>query len=181
MPGRRRCADALLVERPGITLEQIDLSGNEPAEAARRIGQLTTEFGERPFDLTRAPLARWCLIRLAAEHHQLLHVEDHLIHDGRSFEVFLEDLLLCYRQLSDGQAPQLPPALSYERYVAHCESEAFRSKVAADLSWWREQLAGAELGAFTFRGLARRVGSRRGYQGAQLRQQLPTELVDRPA
>ncbi|MBG0560225.1 condensation domain-containing protein [Actinoplanes aureus] len=158
---------------------EIDLSHLPPAEAEQRMAELGVTFGEAPFDTGRAPLARWCLVRLSEERHRLWHVEDHLIHDGRSFAVFLEDLLIAYRMLAEGGPPVLAPAVSYREYVEHCASDGFRSRVDRDLTWWREHLAGAELGAFAFRGLAHRVGTRHGYRGAQLRRRLPAELVTR--
>jgi amino acid adenylation domain-containing protein len=168
-----------IVEDVRITVAEIDL-GDLPAAAAQaRLARLVVEVGEAPFDTGRAPLARWCLVRLSAEHHQLLHVEDHLIHDGRSFVVFLGDLIGAYRTLAEGRTPELAPAVSYRDYVEYCASDDFRSRVAAHLVWWQTHLEGAELGPFEFRGLAHRIGTRHGYRGGQVRRRLPAELMNR--
>ncbi|OWQ87470.1 hypothetical protein CDN99_17860 [Roseateles aquatilis] len=60
------------------------------------------------FDLARPPLFRWDLFRLADDEHLLLITEHHIIHDGHSFRVLLQDLQACYNALVRGRALQLP-------------------------------------------------------------------------
>ncbi|MEV5721082.1 condensation domain-containing protein [Amycolatopsis mediterranei] len=175
---------ALATEHSGRTLqrvgdtaepvvEEIDLSGTGATELDE---SLLSSLTGHPFDLAVAPLARWWLVRFSPRHHQLVHVESHLIHDGRSVGLFLTELLETYRRLCRGEAPALPSSVSYADYVEHCATPAFRSAVEADLAWWRERLAGADLGGPTFRGLAKRIGTRREFAGAQSRRQLPAGL-----
>jgi hypothetical protein len=54
------------------------------------------------FDLSRPPLLRWGLFRLAETHHVLLHMEHHLLHDGVSFRILLRDLAEAYNAMVDG-------------------------------------------------------------------------------
>jgi amino acid adenylation domain-containing protein len=154
-------------------VEEIDLSGTGATELDE---SLLRSLTGHPFDLGTAPLARWWLVRFSPRHHQLVHVESHLIHDGRSIGLFLAELLETYRRLCRGEEPALPPSVSYTDYLEHCATPAFRSAVEVDLRWWQEKLAGADLGGLTFRGLAKQVGTRREFAGAQLRRQLPAGL-----
>ncbi|WP_158841388.1 non-ribosomal peptide synthetase [Saccharothrix deserti] len=163
-----------LVDLPDVPIASVDLAGAADAEA--EFGRLVATFTDESFDLTRAPLAKWCVVRFSADHHRLLHAEDHLIHDGRSFAVFLADMFTAYRELSEGREPVLAPAVTYVEYLDHCKSPAFRAGVEDRLEWWRTSLAGADLGTFGFRGLGRRVGTRRGFGGGQVRRELPADL-----
>jgi amino acid adenylation domain-containing protein len=50
----------------------------------------------RPFDLSRAPLMRFGLIRLAEEKHILMVDMHHIITDGTSLGIFIKELLTLY-------------------------------------------------------------------------------------
>ncbi|SCG75996.1 non-ribosomal peptide synthetase [Micromonospora coxensis] len=51
---------------------------------------------ERPFDLARGPLLRCTLIRLAPQRARLLVVAHHLVFDGQSTSIFVDDLAAAY-------------------------------------------------------------------------------------
>ena len=90
----------------------------------------------RPFDLTRAPLARIELIRIGATHHALLVVAHHLVFDGWSAAVFFEELASGYKALRAGQAPDWPPPQSFRAFAL--EERARRTGAAAQiqLNYW---------------------------------------------
>jgi amino acid adenylation domain-containing protein len=63
----------------------------------------------RPFDLTRAPLFRAKLYRLAAHRHVLFFNISHLVCDGWSIEVLLRELRALYALRRDGAGSPPPP------------------------------------------------------------------------
>ncbi|MFD0267737.1 condensation domain-containing protein [Streptomyces sp. NPDC127106] len=190
--------DAVVDHHPGLRLALVDRAGGEPgqriaegvsarvvehdlrgsADQEAEFGKLVTEHAVAPFDLAAAPLLRWLLVRTADDRVRLVHTEHHLIHDGRSFAVFLTDLFAAYEALGAGAAPRLAPVVGYDRYVADCASEAHRAEREEAVRWWGAELADADFGA-TFRGLAGSLAPRTGFTGAQYRQALPSGLVRR--
>ena len=64
-----------------------------------------------------APLLRFTLIRLAAERHRLVLTNHHLLLDGWSTPVLLEELLDAVRARG-GDAGALPPVRPYRDYLA---------------------------------------------------------------
>ncbi|MBW1598381.1 condensation domain-containing protein [Streptomyces sp. JJ38] len=130
----------------------------------------------REFDLGTAPLARWVLLRLADDHWQLVHAEHHLIHDGRSFGGFLDDVFSRYAARLDGTTYQPPVAPTYEEYVAFTRSPEYVADASRAVDWWVDTLKGATYG-IDFPGLGSKRADRRDFTGAQYRQKLPAELM----
>src|SRR6185436_5216535 len=113
-------APAQVVHEPWtVRLAVRDLGGvPEEARAARLDALLTEEF-RAPFDLERLPLVRWSLVRLGEDDHVLVCVEQHLVHDGWSFAVFLRELTAIYPALARGEAHALPePAVQFGDFAA---------------------------------------------------------------
>lgn len=75
---------------------------------------LDDEWG-REFDLETGPLARWTLVDVAPEHAVLALTVHHLVSDGWSTPVLLEELFALYR--SDGDDSALPPVTPYRAYL----------------------------------------------------------------
>ena len=89
MPGQR-VADECLPR-----LRTVDITWEADPEAA--FEELLRSEAETPLDTFEAPLLRWTLVKLADDQHRLIHVEHHLIHDGHSFAILLNDVFSVYR------------------------------------------------------------------------------------
>lgn len=132
--------DAEAVSVPVSDLQTL-LQGERKA-AAQRIIELE---GRKRFDLTRLPLIRWVLIRLAGDEHILLQLEHHLIHDGWSFHVFLGELLELYRAFTAGKPSplaELPIQFADFAIAQRCWMEG--EEAAAQLEYWKTKLSGAD-------------------------------------
>lgn len=156
-------------------LRSADLSGEDDPEAA--FARLLREEAETPLDVHEAPLLRWCVVRLGADHHRIVHVEHHLVHDGHSFAILLHDVFSVYRARVLGEPAALPPAPSYEEHVAAAHGPGREERREASLAHWRRELADASFD-MPLPGLAR-PGARRRHAGGQLRQALDAELAER--
>ncbi|MED7952631.1 non-ribosomal peptide synthetase [Streptomyces sp. BE303] len=175
-----------LVARPeGLPLQRVgarteprlrtsDFSVEPDPEASFRT--LLAAEAEEPLDTAQAPLLRWHLVRLADDHHRLIHVEHHLIHDGHSFAILLRDLFTVYRAHVLGEVAALPAAPSYEDHVraAGPSQDAARER---GLAYWKSELADAPVD-LALPGLAR-PGVVRRHRGGQLRQSIGADLAER--
>ncbi|MFF9641417.1 non-ribosomal peptide synthetase [Kitasatospora aureofaciens] len=166
IPGQRVAEDCQPV------LRQSDFTAEADPEAVFR--RLLAAEAEEPLDTERAPLLRWHLVRLAEDHHRLIHVEHHLVHDGHSFAIFLRDLFTVYRARVLGQPYELATAPSYEQ---HARTEADPQARERALAFWTKELAGAPR-EVTLPGLAR-PGVERRHRGGQLRQSIGADLAER--
>jgi amino acid adenylation domain-containing protein len=112
----------------------------EDARAAEE-RRLTVEEIVRPFDLARGPLLRTTLLRLAQEEHALLLSLHHIVCDGWSLGVLVDELGSLYDALSAGIAATLPPLPIQYVDFASWQRQVLRSKAAErQIAYWRERL-----------------------------------------
>jgi len=138
--GTPRCA---IEAHVAPALECIDLGPLEPAQRERAALEAVVAFSRRPIDIAVAPLLRCLLVREDDERHCLVFVIDHIIADGLSLGILLEDFALLYSQHCGQPVPDLPELpLQYLDY-ADWERRAFAQGALEDhLHYWKQQLAG---------------------------------------
>ena len=150
-----------------------------PIEHVQDIAAATQRIAEasaQPFDLATFPLWRVTLLAIANDDYVLGLVLHHIICDGWSLEVLLQEIGALYRSALVGQDAQLPtlPA-TYADYVAD-ERDASIADGSADLAYWHESLRDVEPIALCFDYPGGGVASRR---GAEVPISLPSSLVSR--
>ena len=97
-----------------------------------------------PFDLACAPLFRFDLVRVAPDLHILLATFHHIVMDGWSIGVFLNDFAQAFIGLIDGGEPAFAPLpLAYRDYVHEQRSHAASATSAEDLDYWVRRLRDA--------------------------------------
>ncbi|ANZ40528.1 hypothetical protein BBK82_35515 [Lentzea guizhouensis] len=159
--------------RPSVTLVDLRDTGMtaEGVEATAR--ELAEEFVRRPFDVTTAPLVRWCLIRLDDQRRWLVHSQHHLTHDGWSFSVFLNELLVRYRAEVTGGEVELPePVLQCGDFARRQRQLWDEHGLREDLPYWLDQLRGVPPLALT-----PRPDVPVDQSGTQVRRRVSAELV----
>ncbi|MFD0266206.1 amino acid adenylation domain-containing protein [Streptomyces sp. NPDC127106] len=112
-----------------------DLSRLPRESAEAELSRLQDEDRARRFDLSSAPLLRFALVRLAADRWHLMLTNHHILLDGWSAPLVVQELFRLYA----GQDELLParPYKDYLRWLAAQDDEAARRA-------WRESLAGLE-------------------------------------
>lgn len=70
------------------------------------------------FDLTKAPLIRVHLLRLAEDRYHLLWTHHHLLTDGWCTSLIFSEVMQAYAAFRADQTPELPTVVSYENYLA---------------------------------------------------------------
>ncbi|MEJ7558100.1 MAG: non-ribosomal peptide synthase/polyketide synthase [Pedobacter sp.] len=86
----------------------------------------------RGFDFKDAPLMRLAFIRLSADRYRMLLTYHHILFDGWSLPILLEEFLNTYDLLSSGIEALRFEEDRYEDYIRYIES---RDKFAAELYW----------------------------------------------
>ncbi|MGF1426922.1 amino acid adenylation domain-containing protein [Kitasatospora sp. LaBMicrA B282] len=107
-------------------------------EDPERAEQLAAEERGRRFDLDRPPLLRFALLRLAADRHRLVLTNHHLLLDGWSMPVLIQELLALYA--AGGDATALPRVRPYREHLEHLDAQDRMAARAA----WQAALAGLE-------------------------------------
>jgi amino acid adenylation domain-containing protein/non-ribosomal peptide synthase protein (TIGR01720 family) len=126
-----------------VELPVLDISGLAPAERETELARVLAAERSRPFDLARGPLLRVRLVRLGTEDHGLILVVHHIITDGWSMGVLLEELSALYRAAVRAEAPNLAPLpVQYADFAAWQRAALTGPVLEAGLAYWRTQLDG---------------------------------------
>ncbi|HEU4452819.1 MAG TPA: amino acid adenylation domain-containing protein, partial [Longimicrobium sp.] len=121
-----------------------DLSSIDEAEREEELVRRVADAGRAAFDLEAGPLFLARLLHLEAEDHVLLVQMHHAITDGWSMGIFWGELFALYDAFRHGHPSPLPePALRYADFAAWQRRWFTGERLAAQVAWWREHLAGA--------------------------------------
>jgi hypothetical protein len=128
--------DALPI-RVGVT----DLSALDPAAQPNEIRRLASEQTRALFDLTRGPLLRVSLLRLARDEHVLLFTIHHLASDGWSSRVFMRELAALYEAFVQGRRSPLPELpVQYVDFAAWQRDWLRGDRLERQLTYWKSRL-----------------------------------------
>jgi amino acid adenylation domain-containing protein/FkbM family methyltransferase len=127
-----------------LDLPVVDLAGLPPDMAEDEILREMERAARHEFDLAAGPLVRGRLLDLGADHHVLLLCLHHIVSDGWSMGILVEELGVLYPALASGKRLKLPPLpLQYPDFAAW-QRERLRGEYLEDLvAGWREALAEA--------------------------------------
>ncbi|HYO54438.1 non-ribosomal peptide synthetase, partial [Archangium sp.] len=169
--------EAIQVIHPEVSLPLpvVDLSQLPRAEQEAQVLRLTAEEAQRPFELSRGPLLRVKVLRLAREEHVLVLVMHHIVTDGWSINVLLRELSELYPVFAAGGVPALPAlALQYADYAVWQRQWLRGEVLEGQLSYWKKTLAGAPQALELPTDRARPQVQT--FRGAQVKVQLPLAL-----
>ncbi len=132
----------LIVPELAFELPLLDLSGlSEPDREADIRRRLDEAAGHR-FDLGRAPLFRWQLLRLGSNHHLLLLTFHHILSDGWSMSILNRELATLYGAHVRGEPVDLPElSIQYADFAVWQREWLQGDALQVQLDYWCAQLA----------------------------------------
>jgi amino acid adenylation domain-containing protein len=122
-----------------VSLAVVDLSTVDLPKSAMEA--LVQAEAQRPFALTRLPLVRWTLFRLAPDRHLLLTSQHHVTLDGACFEQWFNEVFATLHHVRRGLPP--PPSKSVFDIVDYaCAQNRWLATDEADEQrrFWRRVL-----------------------------------------
>jgi non-ribosomal peptide synthetase component F len=133
----------IISETQPMSLPLIDLSGLAELERATETARLTQEEARRPFDLARGPLVRASLLRTGETEHLLLFTMHHIVSDGWSIGLLIEEVATLYKAFKRGEASPLDELLiQYADYAVWQREWLTAATLSGQFAYWRRQLAG---------------------------------------
>ncbi|MCC0571682.1 pyoverdine non-ribosomal peptide synthetase PvdD [Pseudomonas aeruginosa] len=122
----------------------LDIVALGPLEEGALARQVETTIA-RPFDLERGPLLRVSLLRLAEDDHVLVLVQHHIVSDGWSMQVMVEELVQLYAAYSRGLEVALPALpVQYADYALWQRSWMEAGEKERQLAYWTGLLGGEQ-------------------------------------
>ncbi|MET8772911.1 condensation domain-containing protein, partial [Streptomyces sp. NPDC004658] len=127
---------------PATPLTVVDVPPGTPADSDE-VRHALRDLRDTPFDLTVPPLFRVRLVRGVADGDLLAVCAHHLVYDGASVGVFLDDVNRAYERAAADREPLLPPPAGDDRaWVLAEQSWLAGAEARAAEEFWRGRLAG---------------------------------------
>ncbi len=126
-----------------LTLPVMDLASLPAVEREAEALRLATDEARQPFDLAHGPLMRTTLLRLDEQEYVILLTMHHIVSDGWSMGVFVQEMVALYSAFVAGKSSPLPElAIQYADF-AHWQRQWLQGQaLEAQLAYWEQQLAG---------------------------------------
>ena len=105
--------------------------------------KLAQQETELPFDLVNGPLLRTRLIKLNDRNYALLATMHHVVADGWSMEVLINELSILYKHFKEGRssAPPLEPLpIQYVDFAEWQRDSLKDDELEKQLSYWKKHL-----------------------------------------
>ncbi|WP_085715279.1 non-ribosomal peptide synthetase [Pseudomonas sp. B28(2017)] len=130
-----------VVSAAGFNLQRVDISDLPVAEREARAQQIREDEARTQFDLEKGPLMCVTLVRLDDEDHQLLVTMHHIIADGWSLNVLIDEFSRLYAAASQGQQTLLAPLpTQYADYGSWQRQWLAQGEGERQLAYWKAQL-----------------------------------------
>ena len=137
-------ADDSLLQVPAtapLLIEQVDFSTLPAAAREQAVAEAAERQSVLPFDLGTGPLLRVTLLKLAEQEHVLLLTLHHIVSDGWSMNVLIDEFIRCYDAFDAGTQPQLPPLpIQYSDYALWQRRWLEAGEQGRQLDYWQVQL-----------------------------------------
>ncbi|HEY6186084.1 MAG TPA: amino acid adenylation domain-containing protein [Pyrinomonadaceae bacterium] len=126
-----------------VKLNMVDLAHMPERERLDEAMKVATEEAGQAFDLEHGPLMRVRLLRLSEEDHVLLFTMHHIISDGWSMGVLVNEVGILYSAFAEGEGSPLAPLPIQYADFAHWQRQTLTGEVL-DAHWryWKQQLGG---------------------------------------
>jgi surfactin family lipopeptide synthetase C len=123
-----------------VSMKEQDWRGLSHEEQQRQINKFLHADREAGFKLDRPPLLRFALLRLAEDRYKFVWTHHHLILDGWSGTLVLNEVSALYDAFYNSREVVLPKPAPYRDYIAWVT----RQKITDAELYWRRTLQGCQ-------------------------------------
>lgn len=121
-------------------LGMINLEEYEGDVRKQKIQEVNNEIARRPFDLTVGPLWRFYVLKLSEEEVVLTLSLHHIICDGWSFGVIMNEIAQFYTEKLKGQVVRTPLTIQYVDYSEWQRTRMESGQLDYQLEYWLDKL-----------------------------------------
>ncbi|MGV3762450.1 amino acid adenylation domain-containing protein [Parapedobacter sp.] len=116
-----------------------DLSVLTDKERTKILENYGVTDAKSPFDLKNGPLFRVAIFKLDEREHHIRLTAHHIVCDGWSFGIILEDLGTLYTSSVTGKPVTLEPAIDFSTYASETSAHERTMAYKESLSYWVEK------------------------------------------
>src|SRR5215203_119010 len=133
----------VIAEQLTLKMPIVDLQNLPAEEREAEVMRLATEEVQQLFDLETGPLVRARLLTLNAEECVLIFTMHHIISDGWSMGVLVNEMAALYRSYVDAQpSPLAELPVQYADFAEWQREWLTKENLERQLQYWKQQLGG---------------------------------------
>ena len=123
------------ISAPWFEFDWVNLNYSQRADALKN---LMLEDRNKGFQFSEPPLMRFYLIKVESQKYLLLWSHHHLIMDGWSSSILLNEFKFVYKKLFNAEPVELPCVKKYEKFIEWVQDQNISSVV----DYWKTSLRG---------------------------------------
>jgi amino acid adenylation domain-containing protein len=132
----------IISDATALLMPLIDISSWEPGKRDAEVRRAAEWEAKQPFDLACGPLLRGQLLRTGEREHVLLLTMHHIVSDGWSMTVLMNETAALYAAFREGLSSPLPRlAVQYADYAVWQRDWLQGDVRKEQLEYWKTQLA----------------------------------------
>ncbi|HVM89005.1 MAG TPA: amino acid adenylation domain-containing protein [Puia sp.] len=122
-----------------LNLRFEDISSLNPDEQNNYLENFIKETSSTTFDLLNGPLHRFALFRLGKDQHYLTFTAHHIICDGWSLGLIMQELGKLYSAYAKGESPELSEAPEFSEFAEQQLAFYRTEEYMRNLQYWTDQ------------------------------------------
>ncbi|MEZ0071311.1 amino acid adenylation domain-containing protein [Planotetraspora sp. GP83] len=127
----------------GLSSASADTASADTAE--QRVERVLMDELRTPFDLRKGPLSRAVVVRLDEDDHVLMLSQHHIVTDGWSVGILVDELAQLYAAARSGVPVALPPLpIQYADFAVWQRERLAGPALEEHLDYWRAKLTGGQ-------------------------------------
>ena len=124
-----------------LKLNKINIEEINGVDLEDKIISFSTKEGSKPFDLTKDILLRASLIKINETYNVLIITFHHIVADGWSLAVFINEIITAYSAYSKNKNPLLPELkIQYADFAKWQNDKLENNEFNTQLEYWKTQL-----------------------------------------
>jgi amino acid adenylation domain-containing protein len=133
----------LVYDNPPVSIDYHDLSLQSEAQNRLFIQNYARQQAITPLDLVNGPLFKPAILKLSDQEHYITFITHHIICDGWSIGVMMQEMSKLYSAHAKGEWPNLPPAPKYSEYAIKQTALADSEESRETEQYWIDQFKGS--------------------------------------
>nr|AVI26393.1 nonribosomal peptide synthase [Candidatus Entotheonella serta] len=133
----------IIAPKPRLALEVVDLRDLRESDRTRRLREWVASEAHYVFDLSADRLLRAVLLRVDNTDYALLITMHHIVSDGWSIGLFINEMSILYQAFTQGAPSPLPELpIQYADFAIWQRQWLTGHVLDTQLNYWRQQLGG---------------------------------------
>jgi hypothetical protein len=136
-------ANIIVYNNPEINVEYHDLSLQDDEQNKLFIKNYNRQLAITPLDLINGPLYKAAILKLSHDEHHVVMLMHHIVCDGWSVGIIMQDLSKLYSAFAQNATPELPPAPQFSQYAIEEIEASHGAEHRETEGYWINQFKGS--------------------------------------